>query len=223
MSDKLENAVDSMGYDLESSKITDFYGGSGVVPEVAAKLQKEIEGMSDKQKAQLKAGAAEVMGLLGSTGDPDGSISNGIPSKLDPLYQPSSSATDATKMIPDDRKKEDDLIYAVLDAKTSHHRLHDIFQVKSGQEPVLNFMSILFYGDAEPIDVKKAEMVNGKLVLTLADDRKVPIGPTQPWTGVLVNHNAKVKEIRVRGYARDVTRSIRMQSMLNGILQQIDE
>lgn len=39
----------------------------------------------------------------------------------------------------------------------------------------------------------------------------------------LVNHNAKVKEIRVRGYARDVTRSIRMQKMLNGILQEIDK
>lgn len=191
---------------------------AGLSPEVAAKLQKEIEGMSDEQKAQLKAGAAEVMGLLGGTGDPDG-----MPSKLDPLYQPSSSVADATKMIPDDRKKEDELIYAVLDAKTSHHRLHDIFQVKSGQEPVLNFMSVLFYGDAEPIDVKKAEMVNGKLVLTLVNDRVVPIGPTQQWTGVLVNHNAKVKEIRVRGYARDVTRSIRMQQMLNGILKQIDE
>lgn len=196
---------------------------AGLSPEVAAKLQKEIEGMSAEQKAQLKAGAAEVMGLLGGTGDPDGTISNGIPSKLDPLYQPSSSTADATKMIPDDRKKEDDLIYAVLDAKTSHHRLHDIFQVKSGQEPVLNFMSVLFYGDAEPIDVKKAEMVNGKLVLTLVNDRVVPIGPTQQWTGVLVNHNAKVKEIRVRGYAREVTRSIRMQQMLNGILKQIDE
>ena len=144
-------------------------------------------------------------------------------SKLDPLYQPSSSVADNTAMNVDDRKKDDDLIYAILDAKTSHHRLHDIFQVKSGQEPVLNFMSVLFYGDTEAIDVKKAEMTNGKLVLILVDDRKVPIGPTQHWTGVLVNHNAKVKEIRVRGYARDVTRSIRMQKMLNGILQQIDE
>lgn len=188
---------------------------NGLSPDVAAKLQAEIEGMSDEQKAQLKAGAAEVLGLLDGAGD--------LPSKIDPLYQPSSSVADATKMIPDDRKKEDDLIYAVLDAKTSHHRLHDIFQVKSGQEPVLNFMSVLFYGDAEPIDVKKAEMVNGKLVLTLVNDRVVPIGPTQPWTGVLVNHNAKVKEIRVRGYAREVTRSIRMQQMLNGVLQQIDE
>lgn len=196
---------------------------NGLSPDVAAKLQKEIEGMSDEQKAQLKAGAAEVLGLLGGTGDPDVSISNGAPSKLDPLYQPSSSVADATKMVPDDRKKDDDLIYAVLDAKTSHHRLHDIFQVKSGQEPVLNFMSVLFYGDTEAIDVKKAEMTNGNLVLTLVDDRKVPIGPTQHWTGVLVNHNAKVKEIRVRGYARDVTRSIRMQKMLDGILQQIDE
>lgn len=196
---------------------------NGLSPEVAAKLQAEIVGMSDEQKAQLKADAAEIMSLLGGTGDPNGTISNGTPSKLDPLYQPSSSTADATKMIPDDRKKDDDLIYAILDAKTSHHRLHDIFQVKSGQEPVLNFMSVLFYGDAEPIDVKKAEMVNGKLVLTLVDDRVVPIGPTQQWTGVLVNHNAKVKEIRVRGYARDVTRSIRMQKMLNGILQEIDK
>lgn len=198
-------------------------------PSVAAKLQQEIEGMSDEQKAQLKAGAAEVMGLLGGTGDPDGSISNGVPSAI--LGSESTSTIraviDDTVTIaskePDDRKKEEDLIYAVLDAKTSHHRLHDIFKVKSGQEPVLNFMSVLFYGDTDPVDVKKAEMVNGKLVLTLVNDRVVPIGPTQQWTGVLVNHNAKVKEIRVRGYARDVTRSIRMQQMLNGILKQIDE
>lgn len=202
---------------------------NGLSPDVAAKLQAEIEGMSDEQKAQLKAGAAEVMGLLGGVGDPPGSISNGVPTailgtpQLDPLYQPSVSKADNTAMLPDDRKKDEDLIYAILDAKTSHHRLHDIFQVKPGQEPVLNFMSVLFYGDAEPIDVKKAEMVAGKLVLTLVNDRVVPIGPTQQWTGVLVNHNAKVKEIRVRGYARDVTRSIRMQKMLNGILQEIDK
>lgn len=202
---------------------------NGLSPDVAAKLQAEIVGMSDEQKAQLKAGAAEIMGLLGGTGNPDGSISNGVPSAI--LGSESTSTiraiVDETVAVaskkPDDRKKDEDLIYAILDAKTSHHRLHDIFQVKSGQEPVLNFMSVLFYGDAEPIDVKKAEMINGKLVLTLVNDRVVPIGPTQQWTGVLVNHNAKVKEIRVRGYARDVTRSIRMQQMLNGILQEIDK
>ena len=183
---------------------------NGLSPDIAATLQQEIVGMSDAQKAQPKAGAAEDIGRQGG-------------SELDPLYQPASTVADATVMIPNDRKKDNELIYAVLDAKTSHHRLHDIFQVKSGQEPVLNFMSVLFYGDTEAIDVKKAEMTAGELVLTLVDDRKVPIGPTQHWTGVLVNHNAKVKEIRVRGYARDVTRSIRMQKMLNGILQEIDE
>lgn len=202
----------------------------GLSPDVAAKLKAEIDGMSDEQKAHLKVGAAKVMGLLGGVAPSAALGAEAIGSvraiaghpQLDPLYQPSVSEADNTAMLPDDRKKDDDLIYAVLDAKTSHHRLHDIFQVKPGQEPVLNFMSVLFFGDAEPIDVKKAEMASGKLVLTLVNDRVVPIGPTQQWTGVLINHNAKVKEIRVRGYARDATRSTRMQKVLNGILQEID-
>ena len=190
-------------------------------PAVAERLQQEVAGMSDEQKAEMKAGVSEVLELMGGiAGDPPGSISNGIPSAK--MVAPEAAAG-VTGKIPDAKLKEDDLIYAILDAKTSHHRLHDIFQVKPGQEPVLNFMSVLFYGEAEAVDVKKAEMSpKGILTLTLVDDRIVPVGPTQQFTGVLVNHNAKIKEIRVRGYAREATKSLRLQRMMDGILKEID-
>lgn len=193
-------------------------------PAVAERLQQEVAGMSAEQKAEMKAGVSEVLELLGSADDLPAFISNDKQPEFDPLFRSSSSRADATKMLPDAKLKDDDLIYAVLDAKTSHHRLHDIFQVKPGQEPVLNFMSVLFYGEAEAVDVKKAEMSpKGVLTLTLVDDRIVPVGPTQQFTGVLVNHNAKIKEIRVRGYAREATKSLRLQRMMDGILKEIDK
>lgn len=191
-------------------------------PAVAERLQNEVAGMSDEQKAEMKAGVSDVLELLGGlAGDPPGSISNGCPGTK--VVEPHEVAGVAGK-VPDAKLKDDDLIYAILDAKTSHHRLHDIFKVQPGQEPVLNFMSVLFYGDSEPVDVKKAEMSGkGILTLTLVDDRIVPVGPTQQFTGVLVNHNAKIKEIRVRGYAREATKSLRLQRMMDGILKEIDK
>ena len=113
-------------------------------------------------------------------------------------------------------------IHAVLGSETSQHNLHRIFEVKSGEEPVVNFVSVLYYGEAEPVDVEKAEFAaGGILTLRLVDGRIARIGQTQRFTGILVNNNSKIKEIRARGYGRPIERDYRqelMRGLMNGMI-----